>query len=273
MKNAIFILSFIIGTLVLAQDSDSTNFQKQQYYDLVNYVPINLKPDSIHDLESKLPYSTLNSIGVIQAYSGYREELELSEHDRQWLDKRISQIATALYQEGKRILISPVGGYSGCPDEMIDTLYLNNIKIIDLKFCHTCTDASRISRFIKIFNDRMYTLMNIEPPDRKTILFFGNYQGRNKDRFKMKLILNEDRTFQFSANKRKSSFFSEGLWNNKNDTLMLISRNLSENEKINFALANKSWLKFNDLKFLLVKGRLIELNGGSWKLRQTYIAL
>ncbi|SNR96745.1 hypothetical protein [Dokdonia pacifica] len=224
--------------------------------------------DSINKPESQLLQSELNTVSSIQIYSGFRKDFKLTESDNQWLDNKIEQIATALFLDGKRILVSAVGGYSGCPDKMIDTIRLNNIEIVNLKFCHTCTDGFRDEKFIKTFNDKMYSLMQIEPPNRKTKLFYGEYKEQTKDRFEIKLVLKEDRTFKFWINKGHSSDFTEGLWKNKNDTLILNSKTLDKSDDISFALSSAKWIEFNDLEFQLKKGKLSELNSGNLKLKQ-----
>ena len=231
-------------------------------------MPQNLEADSNNTPESQLLQTELNTISSIQIYSGIRNYFKLNESDNQWLDNRIEQIATALFLDGKRILVSAVGGYSGCPDKMIDTLRLNNIEIINLKFCHTCTDGFRDEKFIRIFNSKMYSLMRIEPPNRKTNLFYGEYKGKNKERFEIKLILKKDRTFKFSVNKGHGSDFTEGLWKNIGDKLILQSRNLNKDDKITFALSSAKWIEFNNLEFRLRKEKLTELEGENRKLKK-----
>jgi len=269
LKKNIFILNLIFSILTFAQNPDSSNLYEKEYYDLINYVPKDLGFDSINKPDSQLLQTELNTIGSIQIYSAFRKDFKLTENDNQWLDNKIEKIATALFLDGKRILVSAVGGYSGCPDKMIDTLRLNNIEIINLKFCHTCTDGLRDEKFIRIFNDKMYSLMKIEPPNGKTRLFYGEYKGRNKERYEIKLILKEDRTFKFWVNKGHGSDFTEGLWKNINDTLILKSRNLNKDDDISLALSSAKWIEFNDLEFRLKKEKLTELNGGNRKLKQT----
>lgn len=167
MRKTIFILNFIFSTLIFAQNPQSSTLYEKEYYDILNYIPENLKTDSIHLLESQLLKGSLNTIGSLKLYNGYREEFKLSENDKKWLENRIDQIATELFIEGKRILISAVGGYSGCPGKLIDTVILNNIKITNLKFCHSCTEFYRDENFIEKFNSKMCFLMGIVPPNEK----------------------------------------------------------------------------------------------------------
>ena len=146
MRKTVFILNLIFSTLIFAQNPKSSTLFEKEYYDLLNYIPNNLEADSISKPESRLLQTELNTINSLKIYSGYRRDFKLNESDNQWLDNRIGQIATALFLDGKRILVSAVGGYSGCPDKMIDTLILNNIEITNLKFCHNCTDSVSFPR-------------------------------------------------------------------------------------------------------------------------------
>lgn len=270
LRKAAFILSLIFGTLAFAQNPESSNLYEKEYYDLINYVPRNLKVDSIHKPESELLRTDLNTIKKVQFYSSYRKDFKLTESDIHWLDNKIQELATAFYLDDKRILISSVGGYSGCPNQMIDTLRLNNIGIVNLKFCQSCTDNFNHERFIRIFNDKMYSLMKIEPPNIKTKLLYGEYKGVTKERFEIKLILKKDRTFKFWINKGHSSDFTEGLWRNTNDTLILKSKNLTIDDDISFALSSANWIEFNDIKFHSRKDKLIELNSRKRKLKKVF---
>ncbi|REH01138.1 hypothetical protein [Flavobacterium aquicola] len=268
MKKTVFIFNIIFSTLIFAQNTESLTQHEKEYNDLINYIPKNIKSDSIIEPENRFLKVELNTICSLIIFSGIRSELEINETDNKWLDNRIEQIATALFLDGKRILISTVGGYSGCPDKKIDTLYLNNIKITDLKFCHGCTDRYLDEKFIEIFNKKMYSLMKIEPPNRKTSSFYGEYKGRNKDKFEMKLVLKDDRTFKFWLNKGHGSDFTEGLWKNEDDLLTLNSKILSKNDEISTTISSAKWINFNNLKFNLKKNKLIELNDQKRKLKK-----
>ncbi|GAL81641.1 hypothetical protein JCM19274_486 [Algibacter lectus] len=269
MKKTVFILSFIFSTLIFAQNSESSTLFEKEYYDLMNYIPKNLNSDSIYKPDSRLLKTDFNTIGSLKGYNLLKDNFQFSDKDRKWLEERIDQIATELFNDGKRILISAVGGYSGCPDKMIDIIKLNNIDITNLKFCHSCTDSYRDENFIKVFNNKMYSLMEIQPPNIKTESFYGEFEGRDKDKFKMKLVLKDDRTFKFWLNKGHGSDFTEGLWKNKSDTLILNSRALNKTDSISFALSSARWIEFNVLEFRLKKEKLIELNNGKRKLKKT----
>ena len=269
MKKTVFILSFIFSTLIFAQNSESSTLFEKEYYDLMNYIPKNLNSDSIYKPDSRLLKTDFNTIGSLKGYNLLKDNFQFSDKDRKWLEERIDQIATELFNDGKRILISAVGGYSGCPDKMIDIIKLNNIEITNLKFCHSCTDSYRDENFIKVFNNKMYSLMEIQPPNIKTESFYGEFEGRDKDKFKMKLVLKDDRTFKFWLNKGHGSDFTEGLWKNKSDTLILNSRALNKTDIISFALSSARWIEFNVLEFRLKKEKLIELNNGKRKLKKT----
>lgn len=268
MRKTIFILNFIFSTLIFAQNPESSTLYEKEYYDLLNYIPINLETDSIHKLESPILKGSLNTIGSVKLYNGFRKDFKLSDNDKKWLENRIDQIATELFVDGKRILISAVGGYSGCPDKLIDTFRLKDIKITNLKFCHTCTDSYRDENFIERFNNKMYSLMKIEPPNGKTHRFYGKFSGYGKSNSGLELILDEDRTFKFWKRKGHGSDFTEGFWKNRNDTLILSSKTLTKNDSLTFSLSNAKWIEFNDLKFRLKKEKLTELYYGIRKLKK-----
>jgi hypothetical protein len=268
LRKTIFILNLIFSTLIFAQNSESSNLYDKEYYDLLNYIPKNLKADTIHKLESPFFKGGLNTIGSIMLYNGIRKEFKFSENDNKWLDKRIDQIASELFGDGKKLLMSRVGGYSGCPDKMIDTFRLNNIDIIDLKFCHSCTDALRNKDFIEKFNRKMYSLLEIEPANGKTYRFYGKFIGYTKRNKGLELILNQDRTFKFWKRKEHSSDFTQGLWENRNDTLILNSKDLTENNKIDFELSSVKWIDFKNIEFILKKDKIVEFNKGTRKLKK-----
>ncbi|CAL2063608.1 hypothetical protein [Tenacibaculum sp. 190524A05c] len=163
MRRTIFILNFIFSSLIFAQNGESSNIYEKEYYELLNYVPKNLKNDSIHKLDSPFLKDKLNTIGSLKLYNGFRQDLKLSNKDEKWLDKRIEEIASELFLDGKRILIKSVGGYSGCPNKMIDTFKLKDIEITNLKICNSCTSSNNDKNFIQLFNNKMYSLMKIQP--------------------------------------------------------------------------------------------------------------
>ena len=233
----------------------------------MNYVPNSLKMDSISKLENKTLKTELNNLGNLHIYSRFIKKSELNESDKNWLDNRIAKIATALFLDGKKIILSNVGGASGCPNRMLDTIKLNNIEIINLKFCYTCTEP-RDENFTRIFNSRMYSLMKIEPSNKFTKSFYGEFRGRNKIKQEMKLVMKDDRTFKFWLNKGHGSDFTEGLWKNKSDMLILNSKTLTRNDSLTFALSSAKWIEFNGLNFRLKKGKLFEMNNGKRKLKK-----
>lgn len=235
----------------------------------MKYIPKNLKSNSIYKPESRLLKEGLNTIGSLKIYNGLREDFKLTENDKKWLESRIDHIATELYLEGKRILVSAVGGYSGCPDKMIDTIRLNNIQITNLKFCYTCTDSYRDKNFIEIFNNRMYSLMDIEPPNRKTKSFYGEFKGRSKGKLELRLVLKNDRSFKYWLNKEHGDEYTEGLWENKNETLILNSKTLNQSDSLIYTLSSGKWVEFKNLKFCLKKEKLTELKNGKRKLKKT----
>jgi len=268
LKRIIFSIHIILSTLTFAQNTESITYFEKEYYELMEYVPKSFKLDTIYKPENKLLEISLNSIETLWLYYRSKKELNLSENDKNWLENRIVKFATALFNDGKRILTKAVGGGSGLPNKMLDTIQLNNIEITILKFGRNCIDSDFDTDFISVFNDKMYALMNIEPPNRKTTSFYGEFIGRDKDKFKMRLVLKNDRTFKFWKNKGHGADFTEGLWKNKNDTLILNSKTLTKIDSIGFTISSAKWIEFNDLKFRLKKRKLVGLSNKKLKLKK-----
>ena len=268
MKKTIFILNILLSTLIFAQNPKPLTQSEKAYNDLISYVPKNFITDSLYRPESPLLRTGLNTIGKLKMYEHFKNEFKLTDTDKKWLEKRIDQIATALFLDGKRILISAVGGYSGCPKKMINTIRLNYIVITNLNFCNTCTDFDKDIKFIEIFNNRMYSLMGIQPPNYRTQLLTGKYKGIGKANLGMELILTKDREFKFWLKKGHSSHFTQGIWKNKNGFLILNSKNLNRTDSLSYSLSSASWIEFNNLEWEIKDDKLKEKQKGKWKLKK-----
>lgn len=268
MEKIVFILNIFFCTLSFGQSPEPSFRFDEEYNNLMNYVPENFNPDTTYKPESQFLNADLNSINDLQLYYSLIMDLKLTEYDKKWLESRIDLIAMALFLDGKRILISSVGGYAGCPDEMIDTIKLNDIEITNLKLCHTCIDGYQVRKFISVFNNRMYSLMGIEPPDSKTRLFYGQYSGLGIGNYEMKLVLTKDREFKFWKTNELGSDFTQGYWKNKSDTLILDSQNLNGADSLNYALSDANWIAFEGLEVQLKRNKLIQVQNKKWKLRK-----
>ncbi len=269
MRKSIFIFSLLFSAIIFAQKIDTTAVNKDDYNDLINYVSRNWDFDSLSKPENELLQSldkNLNTIASTLIHSGLRSHFDLDNSGNKWLDKRIEQVAESLFLDGKRILVSRVGGYSGCPETLMDTFYLNNIEITNLMWCHSCVEFIQSDKFIAIFNDKMYSLMGINPPDRWTFRLPGTYSGYGKKNDGFELILNDDRSFKFWKKYGHGSDYTEGLWENRKDTLILKSKSLSKSEKLTFALSSGRWIDFDSVAFRLKKEKLIALDKGKSKL-------
>lgn len=219
MKNKLFIITLVLSKLIFAQRPEFTQEEKD-YHELLYYTPKSLMTDAIPDSEKRFTNKNLNSIGDFKYLYILGGNKKNTEEYHKWFNSKIELLATELFKEEKRILISKVGGYSGCPKKMIDIL-LNHIRITNLKFCYTCTGFGTHKQFIKTFNDKMYSLMKIEPPNYRTIDFYGKFIGIDKNKNEIELVLSEDRTFNLKRSTNEDLELTEGLWENKKDTLFL----------------------------------------------------
>ncbi|WP_298420659.1 hypothetical protein [uncultured Kordia sp.] len=243
---------------VVAQNTSDENLD--QYNELLNYIPKNLTIDTIYRPDHNFLKKTSNSIGGVSIYYNYKANQKLSDDDRQWLEQRIEKLATALFHDGVYILLGKTGGASGCPtNKLLDTIQLKIFTITKLKFCYTCTIPDNYEKLIEIFNAKMYDLMQLRPPDFKTHRFYGTYEGKGKHHVRINLVLTKDRTFKFWENKsHHRSDFTQGFWENRNDTLVLQSKKLSQADSIDF----------NTIKFKLKRNKLIGLEREKWKLKR-----
>ena len=196
----------------------------------MSYIPKNKTFDSIYIPKSEFLKTELNTINNISLYSSFSDKIQLPESDKKWLRTRIRDLAKGLFLDDKKIIISRVGGYSGCPDKMIDTFKLKNTIITNLKFCYSCTGWSRDDYFIETFNSKMYGLMNIKAPDYFTYRFHGEFINKKKNSSFKKLELNQDRSFKLWKNFNGNLVSYSGYWEN-DDTILELD--LSKYDELN----------------------------------------
>lgn len=160
LEKAFFTLTILFNTLIFAQDPKSFSLNEKEYYELLYYAPKGLQFNQENPSISKTLQDELNTIGSLLVYFDFKDAFISEEPTVDWLEKRIDQLATALFIDGKRILIKLVGGYAGCPEKMIEIENEDGIEISIVKFCYTCTENTENGeRFKTIFNNRMKRLM------------------------------------------------------------------------------------------------------------------
>ena len=220
-----------------------------KYNGIMNYVPTHNFFDSKTNLVLIKRFD-LNSIASLSFFSYLTNTNQLPFDDKKWLEKRIQSLVKGLFFDNQKILISKIGGSSGCTGRMIDSISLNNIKIVDLKFCFSCTDYTRNDFFIKVFNKKMYELMKIKYPDYTTIKFHGEFTNKKKKSNFKKLILNEDRTFKLWKLELGQEVILKGIWENNHSILNL---NLSENDTVKLLLKKEKLISLNDKKIKFIR--------------------
>ena len=250
MNRFILIILIFFSANIFAQNNNIVKSFGKEYDELMNYIPVKevfSKTETIN--KNKQKYS-LKSIADLSLYCYVLSSKKIFIKEKQWLINRINNLVKGLYLDGKRILISKVGGYSGCPDKMIDSFKLNNIEIIDLKFCHGCTDWSNNSFFIKTFNDKMFNLMKIKPPDSKTSLFKGIFINKKRGSDYLKLVLNNDRTFNLLKLQNSKKVIQNEIWENNKYELIL---NISKDEKVKLLLKDEKLINLDDIQKIKLK--------------------
>ncbi|WP_298516429.1 hypothetical protein [uncultured Kordia sp.] len=258
--------------LIKAQEQ-SSQAVLDQYNELTNYIPKSLENDTIYNPEIRISEVTFNSIINTRLHYRLKHFAKFTPKEIAWMEEKITKLATALHAEGMYILLGQRGGYKGCMGEnKIEKIHLNTIKIIRLNFCYGCHDSHYDKDFIKIFNAKMYQLLQIKPPDYKTRHFYGTFRGKGEQRSKVELILTYERTFTLKIQKKNTIDFSEGLWENENDTLILTSKKITSSNDGNSLVSNGNWLELNAVKFRLKsrlkRSKLISLEPKKWKLKK-----
>lgn len=260
-----FIIALFLSSIVFGQNSSEKVIA--DFNEILNYVPKNFKQDTLYKSKFKFLNTPQNSMSILRMKYGYKKYVPYTDDDLKWLEEAIEKLTTALFHDGKRYLISQFGGAIGFrAKKLLDTIQLKNEKIIHLGFFHTCTDSDFDEDFVKIFNAKMYELMQIKSPDRKTSWFNGNYKGKGKHRSKLRLEITQDRKFKFWVDKKnRRSEYTEGFWENRNDTLILNSEKISQTDTLSIS----NWVKFENKKFRLKRNKLISLEKIRWKLKKT----
>ncbi|UZR99393.1 hypothetical protein [Chondrinema litorale] len=111
-------------------------------------------------------------------------------------------------------------------------------------------------------------MMEIQPPNKYTWQFDGNFLGLGKNESGLKLSLTEDREFKYWNVKGHGMDFTEGYWENMADTLIPTSKAIIQNDSVIFTLSNADWIYFKEVKFLLKKNKLIGLTDEKLKFKK-----
>lgn len=163
MKKIVYMLFFSINCMVYSQESVDSIHINEEYNELMNYIPKQLKIDKKTRPSNKfIQGQDLNTIISLHLLYNYKDQFGLNKQDTKWLNHRVDQLAVALFLDRKKILLEKVGGSSGCPNSLLGKKELKNHSITILKLCHSCTDDFYNYEFISIFNLRMKKLMGID---------------------------------------------------------------------------------------------------------------
>ncbi|WP_162820004.1 hypothetical protein [Kordia sp. SMS9] len=251
-----------------AQDNSEKTLDR--YNKLLNYIPKSLEKDTIYNPEIRISEVAFNTIITTRLHYRLKHFAKFTPKEIAWMDEKVEKLAIALHAEGKYILMGQSGGYKGCSGEnSMETIHLNTIKITYLNFCHGCTDGHYDEDFIEIFNTKMYQLLQIKRPDYTTRRYFGTFKGKGEHRSKIELTLTDERVFRLKIKKKNTIEYSEGIWENQNDTLILNSKRIGSTDT---SLANADWIALDRvefrLKYRLNRSKLVMLAPNKWKLKK-----
>jgi len=158
LRKIIFISIFLISTICTAQNNDSIPESENVYLELLNYTPKNFKIDLENKPSSEFLKTDLNSIWKLKF--AYELKDKLNDNEIKWLEDQINQLTVAYFLEKKPIIIESVGGYSGCPEQLVTSVLKNKTKVTVLNFCSgSCIVNNKTEDFIRIFNNRTEKLL------------------------------------------------------------------------------------------------------------------
>ena len=129
-----------------------------EYFELLNYTPVNYQFSFGNIIESKISTHKLNSIWKFK--NSCNKIGQLTETETRWLEKEINQLALEFFLEDKPVILKEVGGYDGCPDQLLSTEVDDKRIITTIYFCRGgCISFGHTEKFIEIFNNRTNALI------------------------------------------------------------------------------------------------------------------
>ena len=158
MRNVIIISIFFLSIVSGAQSNDSISKSEKEYFELLNHTPKNFKIDNENKPSSKFLKTDLNSIWKLK--NAYKLKEKLNDNEVKWLEDQINQLAVAYFLEKQPIILENVGGFSGCPEQLVSIKLKNKRKVTVLSFCYGgCISSGKTDDFIRIFNNRTEKLL------------------------------------------------------------------------------------------------------------------
>lgn len=217
-------LIYLIFISVIGVAQNLTDSIKHQLFDeFVNQTPKYFEKDTTFQPTSPSLQIDLTYMSSLWAVHTNRELLKYTDEENVWLEKRIKDLAVAFYKDNQRVLFTSINGFMEKSGQMIDTLHIYGVDIVNVILPHTCIENSEYFDFFNIFNTKMYELMHLEAPDYRTNYFIGTYVGKGKFKEETKLILMEDMSFKIWFRNEVGHFYSEGYWKNDGNQLTLQS--------------------------------------------------
>jgi hypothetical protein len=222
MKKVMLIYLIFLSVFGVAQNL--TDSIKHRLFDeFVNQTPKYFEKDTTFQPTSPSLQIDLTYMSSIWAVYTNRKLLKYTDVEKVWLEKRIKDLAVAFYKDHQRVLFTSINGLMEKSGQMIDTLHVYGVDIVNVILSHTCVENFEYFDFFNVFNAKMYELMQLEEPDARTYYLMGTYMGRGKNKKETKLILMEDMSFKLWYRNEMGYFYSEGYWKNDGNQLTLQS--------------------------------------------------
>jgi len=162
VKNTLKLILLLFSLISFSQEQTvELNSEETEYNDFMNYEPKLYISTLNPELKEKFDFMELNSLASFKLFYSNQEYFQLNSDEIKEIEDEINQLVVALFLENKPVIIKKVGGYDGCPEEMIYKDYLNGKEITILNLCFTCMGATEYeNRFIEIVNNRSQRLLH-----------------------------------------------------------------------------------------------------------------
>ncbi|CAM1374591.1 hypothetical protein [Tenacibaculum xiamenense] len=214
MKKIIIVITLLISYSVFSQEFINGSNSIKFYNSILFYTPKTLNYKTVHKINDiEFEPKNFNNLHRLRLLSW----IVRTEKDKNWVKNRIDEMATALFLDGKKILLTQKNTGGNRITNYYDFIKLNNHSILNLNLFHDCTDGHLDEFFVNTFNKKMLELLQIKEPDAFTHLFIGLYKNKSLSR----LTITEDRKYTLSIEK---CIFS-GIWENDKNVLQLYDEN------------------------------------------------
>ncbi|NHN24718.1 hypothetical protein FIA58_003430 [Flavobacterium jejuense] len=158
MKTILLLFVLLLNTICAAQKEETFSKSEKEYFELLNYTPIQFNNDLENKWHNKIVKTDLNSIWKLKNAFNLYDLLNLNE--RQWLEEQVKRLALSFFLEKKPIILNTINlNYDNA--KLIMRELKKEIIITTLNFDESgCFKNHHSENFIRIFNHQTEKLIS-----------------------------------------------------------------------------------------------------------------